>query len=140
MYILRGVTCHTMVILFLLVAPGVVTGVQGTYLYVVWSPPERPNGKITSYTLTFIRTQSSTARTVTTRSGDSFYVIQPSDLPWTSGSFAVTVSSTLCRFFLLSYSITLFVFRSEQEMLLVSDHPQLFIDSILIRHICSYCV
>ena len=97
-YILRGVTCHTMVILFLLVAPGVVTGVQGTYPYVVWSPPERPNGKITSYTLTFIRTQSSTARTVTTRSGDSFYVIQPSDLPWTSGSFAVTVSSTLCRF------------------------------------------
>ena len=88
-----------MVILFLLVAPGVVTGVQGTYPYVVWSPPERPNGKITSYTLTFIRTQSSTARTVTTRSGDSFYVIQPSDLPWTSGSFAVTVSSTLCRFF-----------------------------------------
>ena len=75
-------------------APSEVTGVQGVYPYVVWSPPEQPNGKISGYMLTFSREQlSPIVRNVTTNTGDTFYAIRPSDLPWTSGTFIVTVST-----------------------------------------------
>ena len=71
-------------------APGVVTGVQGTYPYVVWNPPEQPNGVITGYRLTF--TRSGTSRSITADNDQTFYTIQSSDIPWTSGSFSVSVS------------------------------------------------
>ena len=76
----------------LALAPGVVTGVQGTYPYVVWNPPQEPNGVITGYRLVFSRSGTSTTRTVTTTSDQTFYIIQSSDIPWTSGQFRVTVS------------------------------------------------
>ena len=69
--------------------PGIVTGVQGIYPYVVWNPPQQPNGVITGYRLTF--TRSGTSRTVTTSNDQTFYVIQSTDIPWTSGSFTVKV-------------------------------------------------
>ena len=70
--------------------PGVVAGVQGTYPYVVWNPPEQPNGVITGYRLRFTRSGSS--RSIVTNSDQTFYIIQPSDIPWTIGSFTVSVS------------------------------------------------
>ena len=63
---------------------------QGTYPYVVWNPPEQPNGEITRYRLRF--TRDGTTRTVRTTNDQTFYVIESSDIPWTSGSFEVTVS------------------------------------------------
>ena len=74
----------------LFAVPGVCTGLQGRHPYVVWNPPEEPNGVITGYRLRF--TRSSTTRTVTTNNDQTYYVIQSSDIPWTSGSFSVTVS------------------------------------------------
>ena len=74
----------------LFAVPGVCTGLQGRYPYVVWNPPEEPNGVITGYRLRF--TRSSTTRTITTNNDQTYYVIQSSDIPWTSGSFSVTVS------------------------------------------------
>ena len=71
-------------------APGEVTGVQGTYPYVVWNPPEQPNGVITGYRLTF--TRSGTSRSITTDNDQTFYIIQSSDIPWTSESFSISVS------------------------------------------------
>ncbi|CAI8042608.1 Ephrin type-A receptor 5 [Geodia barretti] len=73
--------------------PGVVSGVQGTYPYVVWNPPEEPNGVITGYRLVFTRSGTSTTRTVTTTNDQTFYIIQSSDVPWTSGEFRVTVAA-----------------------------------------------
>ena len=73
--------------------PGVVTGVQGRYPYVVWNPPDAPNGVITGYRLVFSRSGTSTTRTRTTTTDQTFYIIQSSDIPWTSGDFRVTVSS-----------------------------------------------
>ena len=75
--------------------PGVVSGVQGTYPYVVWNPPEEPNGVITGYRLVFSRSGTSTTRTVTTTNDQTFYIIQSSNIPWTSGDFRVTVSLPL---------------------------------------------
>ena len=72
------------------IAPSEVTGVEGLYPYVVWNPPEQPNGVITGYRLTF--TRGSTTRTVTTSNDQTFYVIRSADIPWTSGSFNVKVS------------------------------------------------
>ena len=45
--------------------PGVVIGVQGRYPYVVWNPPDEPNGVITGYRLVFSRSGTSTTRTRT---------------------------------------------------------------------------
>ncbi|CAI8051432.1 Ephrin type-A receptor 5 [Geodia barretti] len=73
--------------------PGVVSGVQGKYPYVVWNPPEEPNGVITGYRLVFSRSGTSTTRTVTTTNDQTFYIIQSSDVPWTSGEFRVTVAA-----------------------------------------------
>ncbi|CAI8036642.1 Ephrin type-A receptor 5 [Geodia barretti] len=73
--------------------PGVVSGVQGAYPYVVWNPPEEPNGVITGYRLVFSRSGTSTTRTVTTTNDQTFYIIQSSDVPWTSGEFNVTVAA-----------------------------------------------
>ncbi|CAI8041854.1 Ephrin type-B receptor 3 (Fragment), partial [Geodia barretti] len=73
--------------------PGVVNGVQGTYPYVVWNPPEEPNGVITGYRLVFSRSGTSTTSTVTTTNDQTFYIIQSSDIPWTSGKFRVTVAA-----------------------------------------------
>ena len=69
------------------------TGVQGTYPYVVWNPPQQPNGIITGYRLTFTRSGKSIRPTVTTSNDQTFYVIQSGNIPWTSGSFSVTVGS-----------------------------------------------
>ena len=85
----------------LFTVPGVVcTGLQGRYPYVVWNPPEEPNGVITGYTLRF--TRSSTTRTVTTNNDQTYYVIQSGDIPGTSGFFSVTVSILLA----FVYSVT----------------------------------
>ena len=84
---------NTFCILFPTTAPGVVTGVQGTYPYVVWNPPEQPNGVITGYRLTF--TRSGTSRSITTDNDQTFYTIQSSGIPWISGSFSVSVSSCI---------------------------------------------
>ena len=72
--------------------PGVVSGVEGTYPYVVWNPPEEPNGVITGYRLVLSRSGTSTTTAVVTTNDQTFYVIQSSDIPWTSGEFRVTVS------------------------------------------------
>ena len=83
--------------------PGIVTGVQGIYPYVVWNPPQQPNGVITGYRLTF--TRSGTSRTVTTSNDQTFYVIQSTDIPWTSGSFTVTVINIYIHVTKIVYSI-----------------------------------
>ena len=72
-------------------APGVVTGLEGRYPYVVWNPPEEPNGVITGYRLRF--TRSSTTHTVTTNHDKTFYIIKSHDIPWTSGTFTAMVSA-----------------------------------------------
>ena len=64
-----------------------MTGLQG---YVVWNAPNQPNGVITGYRLTF--TQNGVTETVNTDSDQTYYVIDTSVVPWTSGSIVVTVS------------------------------------------------
>jgi hypothetical protein len=71
--------------------PGMVSGVQGTYPYVVWNPPEEPNGVITGYRLTF--TCSGSTNTINTMNDQTFYVIQQSDSPCSTGSVTITVSA-----------------------------------------------
>ena len=87
-YVFTGVM-YSLCSFAILPGPGIVIGVQGTYPYVVWNPPQQPNGVITGYRLTF--TRSGTSRTVTTSNDETFYVIQSTDIPWTSGSFTVMV-------------------------------------------------
>ena len=70
--------------------PSVVIGVQGAYPYVVWNPPEEPNGIITNYSLTF--TCCGLTNTITTINDWPFYVVQPSDCPCSSESINITVS------------------------------------------------
>ena len=74
---------------FVCTAPGRVTGVQASYPYVVWNPPEQPNGVITGYRLTFTRGSS---RTVTTNTDIPHYRITSANIPGTSGPLSVTVS------------------------------------------------
>ena len=69
------------------VVPSAVTGLQGIYPYVVWN---QPNGVITWYRLTF--TPFSMTVAITIPNDQTYYIIQASDIPWTSGSFLVTVS------------------------------------------------
>ena len=76
--------------------PSAPTEVQGAYPFVVWNPPQQPNGVITGYRLTFAR--SGTSHNVTTNDDETFYVIQSTDIPWTSGSFTVTVNNySICN-------------------------------------------
>ena len=72
--------------------PGVVSGVEGTYPYVVWNPPEEPNGVIAGYRLTF--SCSGRTNTINTMNDQTFYVIQTSNTPCSTGSVAITVSYT----------------------------------------------
>ena len=67
-----------------------MTGLQGAYPYVVWNAPDQPNGVITGYKLIF--TQDGVTVTVDTDSDQTYYVIDTSVVPWTSGSIVVTVS------------------------------------------------
>ena len=71
--------------------PSAPTGVRGIYPYVVWNPPQQPNGVITGYRLTF--TRSGTSHGVTTSNDDTFFVIESTDIPFTSGSFTVMVNN-----------------------------------------------
>ena len=70
-----------------------MTGLQGAYPYVVWNAPNQPNGVITGYRLTF--TQNGVTETDTTDNDRTYYVIDTSVVPWTSGSIVVTVSCYL---------------------------------------------
>ena len=72
------------------IVPSIVTGLQGAYPYVVWNAPDQPNGVITGYKLIF--TQDGVTVTVDTDSDQTYYVIDTSVVPWTSGSIVVTVS------------------------------------------------
>ena len=77
---------------FIITETGVVTGLQGRYPYIVWDAPEQcqSNGVITRYSLRF--TRDGMTYVVTTASDQTFYVIEDGIVPWTSGSFDVTVS------------------------------------------------
>ena len=81
--------------MYVVLAPGQVTGIISAYPIVVWNQPERPNGVITGYRLIFRR--GSTPRTRDTTSDQTYYVIRSGDVPGTSGNFTVTVIIiTLC--------------------------------------------
>ena len=120
--------------------PGVVTGVQGRYPYVVWNPPDESNGVIKGYRLVFSRSGTSTTRTRTTTTDQTFYIIQSSDIPWTSGDFRVTVSSFPLSLHILDFSSVLVyiissltICRFQLETVLVLEHHHQFSHSHLIQ-------
>ena len=78
--------------------PGIVTGILEIYPYVVWNPPQQPNGVIIGYALNF--TRSGMSYIVLTSSNQTFYIIQSTDVPGTSGSFTVTVINIDIRIFI----------------------------------------
>ena len=121
-----------------------MTGVQGRYPYVVWNPPDEPNGVITGYRLVFSRSGTSTTRTRTTTTDQTFYIIQSSDIPWTSGDFRVTVSSfplSLHMFDFSSYYCILFPLwphRLQLETVLVLELlHQLSHSHLILRVVCN---
>ena len=113
---------------------------QEWYPYVVWNPPDEANGVITGYRLVFSRSGTSTTRTRTTTTDQTFYIIQSSDIPWTSGDFRVTVSLFPYSFHISDFSscFPLTFHRLQLETVMVLElHHQLSHSQLILHAVCN---
>ena len=70
--------------------PGPVKDLSSVYPVILWQPPDKPNGVIVGYELTF--TRNGQTKTVTTDGNQAYFIIKKDTLPGSSGPFVVEVS------------------------------------------------
>ena len=65
---------------------------SSVYPVILWQPPDKPNGVIVDYELTFSR--NGQTKTATTNGDQTYFIIKKDTIPGSSGPFVVEVSIT----------------------------------------------